>query len=1701
MRFQTLKGTAFVLFTGVILGFLIQRNEIKNRTMRNYLIQSESEVLLLMNNTEESFVLVDTQLRIVSFNKQFEETYRRLLKKKVNKGDCIIDYAWKNRKNIAKDIYERVLAGATVTDELTVPDENEEPLYFASKYKPATDYSGNVIGVFVSLIDITEKKKSQLLVAGNEKRFKALIENIGDMISLTDVEGKITYVSPAFEKITGFSLEELKGKKGLSIMHPENIEESKRALSVLLDNPGTLIPRTNRFINKDGNYRWVEGVSINLLHDENVQAIVANYRDVTERKKTEELLLQTEARYRALIENNYDGIVLRDADFKIIYSSKSAERILGWTNEDKLGKNFVDKTHPDDIENLNKHHARVMKTPGVPLNMTFRTLHKNGQYVWVERVMTNLLHDKNVNAIVANFRDVTEQRSMQQQIIDNEKRFRALVENSSDSVIIMKADGSPSYISPSFTNVLGYSEEEAWHMDLFSLAHPNDMNVLTENMERSLNNPGKLIKGGVARILHKDGNYRWLEAHLTNMIHDPAIGGIVDNFRDVTDSVLANQQKEFEKRSKEALINTTDDVIWSVDKKFRLLAGNKAFIESLRLSTGKELQPGDDLNLKEYFPEKYLAEWEKLYKQALTGQSVKKEMYIEETANQEPHWTEISLHPIIDGEEIIGIAGYGRNITENKLLEEKLKSSEAQFRGAFENSAIGIALLSPKGRWIEVNDSLCSILGYSKDELLNLMFHDVTHPDDLKTDLAIMRDLAEGKQSAYHAEKRYYHKNGSIVWVLLAVSTIKTSDGELSHYIAQIEDITLRKITEEKLKQNTHELLLVKKDLEYNASRLKQAQEVAHIGNWEVNFSTNTSRWSEEVYRIYGLDPKQETLNFEKWMTFIHPADEERCVKEIEKAREELTGFSLSHRIVLRDGAIRYIDSESRFEFTPEGAPKGLYGIVRDVTETKLAEKKLLQSHQLLQKLTEKVPIAVYKFRIDRFGRMTFPFLSKGIEQLMPEVSIEEMKGDASGVFQSVIPEDLPGLIESIEYSKNHLTDWDQEFRAVNANGKLIWIKASSRPEKQDNGSVVWHGYLQDITETKSTEHEIRIAKERYDIVAKATNDALYDWDLKSGEVIRTGEGLQTLFGYTKEEAKEPDFWLKRVHPEDLEVCYNTLQSLLADTSMSICNQEYRFKKADGTYAYVFDKGFIIRNEKGEAIRMLGATQDISRQKISEIQIKKTNERYNLVSKATRDAIWDYDFSTDRTYIAGSGYKELFGYDVINTYADYLFWESRIHPEDKQRILEELKGFIENVSLSQYAYEYRFLKTDGSYAYVHDRLFIIRDNGIPVRLIGAINDITRQKEEEQRLRLLESVITNTNDAIMITDANPLEDPGPRIIYVNEAFTKMSGYSKEEMIGHTPKFFQGQKTDKSELDRLIKALRKNEACSLELINYRKNGTAYWVSIDITPVADAQGTITHLIAIQKDITSRKVQQQEKEKLIFELIQNNKDLRQFSYITSHNLRGPVANLLGLTNLIDNYQIQDPVLKQILDGIKKATNMFDETIKDLSTVLNVKDRGSIPREEINLETVFDKVLTQCKTLIKESEAHILVDFSQAPSINFNKAYIESILMNLLTNAIKYRSRSKALKIEITSRDEEDAVDLFFRDNGQGIDIELHKEKLFRLYQRFHDNAEGKGLGLFLVKSQIEALNGSIEIESTLGEGTLFKLRFKKQLPLDMIA
>jgi PAS domain S-box-containing protein len=158
----------------------------------------------------------------------------------------------------------------------------------------------------------------------------------------------------------------------------------------------------------------------------------------------------------------------------------------------------------------------------------------------------------------------------------------------------------------------------------------------------------------------------------------------------------------------------------------------------------------------------------------------------------------------------------------------------------------------------------------------------------------------------------------------------------------------------------------------------------------------------------------------------------------------------------------------------------------------------------------------------------------------------------------------------------------------------------------------------------------------------------------------------------------------------------------------------------------------------------------------------------------------------------------------------------------------------------------------------------LNKEGKPYQYIAIRSDITQRKEEEQRLKLLESVITNTTDAVLITEAEPLDEPGPRIVYVNEAFTQMTGYTAEEMMGKTPRILQGPKSDKNELKRLSEAMRRFQPCEITIVNYHKNGDEFWINFAVSPVTDEKGRHTHFIAIQRDVSQRKMEDVQKQAL---------------------------------------------------------------------------------------------------------------------------------------------------------------------------------------------------------------------------------------------
>jgi PAS domain S-box-containing protein len=269
-----------------------------------------------------------------------------------------------------------------------------------------------------------------------------------------------------------------------------------------------------------------------------------------------------------------------------------------------------------------------------------------------------------------------------------------------------------------------------------------------------------------------------------------------------------------------------------------------------------------------------------------------------------------------------GVLGLVRDVSDRKRDEEILLESEERFLNAFENAPIGMALVALDGSWLQVNRSICEIVGYTHDELLGgATFQDITHSDDLEADLEYVRRMIAGEIETYQMEKRYLHKLGHIVWVLLSVSLVRSGDGSPLYFISQIQDITERK--------RAHEAL------ERSKAQLAEAQEIAQLASWE-RAGDGSITWSNEVYRTFGLDPDAGPPTELELMEYVHPDDRESVLAAMQQARASLEPLSIEFRIIRSDGDIRWIQSRGKTVLVDGQEMRRV--TAQDITERKEAE-------------------------------------------------------------------------------------------------------------------------------------------------------------------------------------------------------------------------------------------------------------------------------------------------------------------------------------------------------------------------------------------------------------------------------------------------------------------------------------------------------------------------------------------------------------------------------------------------------------------------------------------------------------------------------------------------------------------------------------------------------------------------------------------
>jgi PAS domain S-box-containing protein len=458
-----------------------------------------------------------------------------------------------------------------------------------------------------------------------------------------------------------------------------------------------------------------------------------------------------------------------------------------------------------------------------------------------------------------------------------------------------------------------------------------------------------------------------------------------------------------------------------------------------------------------------------------------------------------------------------------------------------------------------------------------------------------------------------------------------------------------------------------------------------------------------------------------------------------------------------------------------------------------------------------------------------------------------------------------------------------------------------------------------DITEKLKSEQALKTSEQRFRALVQEGSDLIDILNL-NGVYKYVSPTASSILGMTPGQLIGKDFF-DYVNEEDRRRVQD--QFKLLNTQKRLHILPFRYKNGDNKWRWI--ETILTNLSDDPAIEGIVAnSRDVTEGIENEIKLKDSVDRYNIVAKATSDIIWDRDFTTDKI-TWNRGLQGIFGYREMDTVTDVDWWYSKVHPDDKGRV-SGIINFNFNKKNTRWQDEYRFQCADGSYKYVFDRVFLeIDEFRNPVRMIGAMQDITKQKEEEQRLKLLESVITNTNDAVVITEAETSVPGGRKIVFVNDAFCKMTGYSIEETIGKALSTLHGDKTNDSSLNQLRKHQENWEPCEIELICYKKNGEYFWLNMDISPVSDGKGWYSHWIAILRDVSERM-------NYIKAIEEQNTKLRDIAWTQSHIVRAPLARIIGFVDLLnDNNLPGDFNRNEFIEHIKSSAYELDDIIRNI--------------------------------------------------------------------------------------------------------------------------------------------------------------------------
>lgn len=1161
-----------------------------------------------------------------------------------------------------------------------------------------------------------------------------------------------------------------------------------------------------------------------------------------------------------LAEQTSDAIISVNLQLEVVSWNKGAENIYGYTEEEVVGKAITEITSSETLKSETDQIKKEIFSKGfsefesLDFTKDGRSIHcltsasslanKKGEvtgYVFVVRDITQrklaekLMHEFNLE-LADKVKDKTED------IRKSEEKLRQVLDSAAGEFYVIDLEYRVILIS----KMAELSIEKAWGKkvktgDIILQHIPLDRRVvIKENYDRVFTGQRIEYETPVQGI---DGR-TWVHIAYTPVmgIYDEITGAFIGT-KNITERKKAEAELQESETRYRTLIEQATDCIVVTDPEGKFLQVNERGVKLFGYNRDEFLQfylndillikPGDiPLRFEELRSGKGILSYRK---------GKKKDGTLVEL--------EISTKMLSNG-NFIGIA---RDISERVEAQKALMESENRFRAIFNTQLQMVCLLDRTGKVLEVNKTALDITGYRNENLKGKYFWDIQFWQKEEERLErILRLKAAIKRAA----------NGEFI----RYETMMALSGKA----VEIVDFSIKPVPDA---EGNNQLLLIEARL---ITEIKKAE--------------NELRESEAKYRAFfenSLDgilltsPDGTILSANPAACDMFGMTENEIISAgrfglIDKADTEVTALVEERRLkgkasgeltFIRKNGDRFPGEVSSAVFIDGYGRERTSMIIRDITERKKAEDKIRNSNNRFEMISHTTNDAIWEWNIE-----TGELWANETHQKLYGLKADDPVPSEKIWRQRIHPDDRNIIVKRQEASLVSDTNvFISEYRFLGNHGEYVYLFDRCYIQRNSEGKAVrMTGSMMDITPRKTSELQLKESEERLRLSLEATKLGLYDLNIQSGEAI-VNEQYARMLGYNPEEFSETNStWLERLHPDDLAAAQKTFQDYITG-EIPEYKIEFREKTRDGDWKWILSHGKIVEYDvSGKPLRMLGTHTDVTSIRMAEEELVKSNKRFNMVSRATSDIVWDWDILNDSLWWNDNYYQNL-GYKKEKDTVHINDWYDRIHPDERERVRRNAAAAFSGQG-AVWRDEYRYQKSDGTYLHFLDRGLIMRDeNGRAVKMIGSMVDMTpvysvqrEIKESEMRLR---TILDTDPECIKLIDKDA------RLLDINKAGLAMLEVNgQEEVRGGNLMLVVADKY-KKQLGKILKDafLGKSGRAEFEMNTFK--GTHRWCEIFIVPFRNTEGEVVSALGVTRDITERRKSEEElrKSKETRELIMN--------------------------------------------------------------------------------------------------------------------------------------------------------------------------------------------------------------------------------------